>query len=210
MVLRLLPILASSAAILAVAPPAPTSPPKIQLVVVGQRGAAVVFHGQRYAPLNLFTGVTEERGSGDYRLLYWIVDSSYMTEPGRYFADRRIACLSWIRSRLGNCYVVDDAMAAELATIAIRPLRQEPTILARLAFRRRDARLDASGAVAIEYAFARRGLGRRAARPLRCTPGRATWAGPAAASRPTRLCVARNGVWTGGRFYRVPGPWRAL
>jgi hypothetical protein len=209
-VLRLLAILASTAALLAVASPAPTAPPRIQLVVIGRGGAAVVFHGQRYAPLNLFTGVTEERGSGDYRLLYWIVDGSYMTEPGRYFPVQRIACLSWIRSRLGDCYTLDDAPAAELTAVAVAPLRQEPTILVRLAFRRRDARLDAAGGVAIEYAFTRRGLGRRAPRPLYCTPGRAKWTGPAASVRPTRLCVATNGVWTGGRFYRVPGPRRAL
>lgn len=178
--------------------------------MVGDRGASVVFRGQSYLAQNMFTGATEQRPSGGYFLLYWVIDGSYMTEPGRYYPDQHIACLSWVRPRIGDCYSVDEAAAAQLGSVAVPRLQKQQTYLVRLAFRRRDARLDANGAVAIEYAFNRRGQSVRAPRPLRCTSARAWWKGAAAASRPTRMCVARSGVWTNGRLYRVAGAWRAL
>jgi hypothetical protein len=182
-----------------------------RLVVVGDQGRSTAFQGQEFAPWNFAPSRSDVRPAGRYLLLYPIIDPSFVGEPGRYFPDQQIACFSWDRTVLGECGPVGAPVAAQLNAAGLSRFSQEPTILSRLRVFGREGRVNSNGAVAIELAFNRWRLARRRPhRPADCSPVRATWSGPAPASRPTRFCLAVKGVWAQGRFYPAPHTWLGL
>jgi hypothetical protein len=182
-----------------------------RLVAVGDRGRSVAFQGQQFAPWNLAPGRIDVLPTGPYLLLYPMFDRAFVGEPGRYYPAQRIACFSWNRAVVGDCGPVSAERPASLDAAGVPRLTQEPTILSRLWVFGREGRVESNGAVAIELAFNRWRLAlRRPHRPPDCSPVRARWSGPAAASRPNRFCLAIRGVWSRGRLYPAPHTWAGL
>jgi hypothetical protein len=182
-----------------------------KLVAVGDHGRSVAFQGQQFAPWNLAPSRIDVLPTGHFILLYPMFDRAVVGEPGRYYPEQRIACFSWNRAVVGDCSAATAETAAQLDTAGVPQFTREPTILSRLWVLGRERHLDSNGAVAIELAFNRWRLAlRRPRRPADCYPVRATWSGPAAATRPSRFCLAIRGVWWRGRLYPAPNTWAVL
>jgi hypothetical protein len=176
-----------------------------RLVAVGDHGRSVAFQGQQFAPWNLAPSRIDALPTGRFILLYPMLDRAVVGEPGRYYPEQRIACFSWNRAIVGDCSAASTEAAAELDRAGVPQFTREPTILSRLWLFGRERRLDSNGAVAIELAFNRWRLAlRHPHRPADCFSLQATWSGPAAATRPSRFCLAIAGVWWRGRLYPAP------
>jgi hypothetical protein len=182
-----------------------------KLAVVGDQGKFVELTGPEFAPWNIVApGAEASEPAGGYVLLYPFMHALPM-RPGRYFPEQRIACFSWARDALGECGRVTDDAAVQLRT-AVTGLPRfgfGSAILTRFVLNGSERPITSNGAVALEFAFNVWQLAKPARKPKICTAVRATWSGPASASRPTRFCAAANGIWAAGRLYRMPGvlPW---
>jgi len=195
--MRIAVALAVAAALLAV--PSAAAKTLTKVVAVGAGGAYVELRVDWSA---LRTSAVDVAPSGDYLLLYPLMERSVPAQPGRFYPSSGVACFSWDRTVLGTCGRLADGVAARLG--GLPALRGEPTVLRSLVVGRTPARLRSGGAVAIELAFNRPQLSRRAPkRPTNCVAFRATWVGPNAATRPTRFWSCVGGLWAGGRIYPV-------
>lgn len=198
MAMRIAVALAVAAALLAV--PAAAAKTLTKIVAVGAGGAYVELRGLDWPSLNL--SPVDVAPSGDYVLLYPLMERSVPARPGRFYPGSGVACFSWDRTVLGTCGRLAEAVGARLG--GLPAVRGEPTVLRSLVRARTPARVLSSGAIAIELAFNRPQLSRRMPkRPTNCIGFRATWLGPNAATRPRRFWSCAPGLWTGGRIYPV-------
>jgi len=181
----------------------PTASAKGQLtkvVGVGRGGVSVTVRGVDWSALRVapVTAVPD----GRYVLLYPLMESGVPAEPARYYPTEQVACYSWDRTVAGECWHVADSLGTGLSSLPL--LDGRPTILTRLVVVHRSRKLESSGAVAIELAFARRDHARAAKkRPKACIQMRATWTGADADRRPTRFWSCSAGLWAGKKLYPV-------
>src|SRR5215217_4259419 len=155
--------LAVAAALLAV----PTAGAKTltKIVAVGAGGAYIELRGLDWPSLDITP--TDVAPSGDYVLLYPLMDRNVPARPGRFYPASGLACFSWDRTVLGTCGRLADGLATRLA--GVPAVRGEPTLLRSLVRGRAPAGVLSSGAIAIELAFNRPQLSRRAPkRPKNC------------------------------------------
>lgn len=149
---------------------------------------------------SLQTTPVDTAPSGGFVLLYPLMEKGVPARPARFFPDSGVACSSWDRTVLGACGRLADAVAIRLARLPV--LAGEPTVLRSLIVGQRPGIVESNGAVAIELAFNRPQLSRRAPkRPANCLALRATWTGPQASTRPTRFRSCNAGLWSRGRLY---------
>ena|SRR5215218_969862 len=196
--MRIVVAVAVAAALLTV----PTAAAKTltKIVAVGAGGASLELRGVDWSSLSM--SPVDVAPSGNFVLLYPLMERNVPAAPGRFYPGSGIACFSWDRTILGACGRLADQLATRL--VGLPALRGGPTVLRSLVVGRTAARLQSGGAVAIELAFNRPQLSHRAPkRPTNCVAFRATWIGPNAATRPTRFWSCLGGLWTGGRIYPV-------
>lgn len=137
---------------------------------------------------------------GSYLLVYPLMEEGLPMEPGRYYPRAGVACWSW-SSETGDCFRIARSPKTWERTRSLTRFVSEQTRLRSLTHQGTRYPVPSNYSVAIELALLRT----RAARPvsaLSCTWRlRARWRGPAAATRPTSLCLRGNGVSTGVRLY---------
>jgi hypothetical protein len=156
-----------------------------------------------YGDLRPEQATSVQRPGGSYLLLYPLMEEGLPMEPGRYYASAGVACWSWGRG-VGDCFAVARLPETWSRTERLRAFHSEQTRLRSLTWRGAHYTVPSNDSVAVELALLRR----HAARPAPTTPCRwrlhARWRGPAAANRPTSLCLRGSGVSTGGRLYPMP------
>jgi hypothetical protein len=191
-------VLALTVAAALLAAPSADAKTLTKVVAVGAGGAYVELRGLGWESLQ--TTPSDTAPSGGFVLLYPLMERSVPARPARFFQDSGVACFSWNRTVLGTCGRLSDEVATRLAGLPV--LAGEPTVLRSLIVGQRPGIVESNGAIAIELAFNRPQLSRRAPkRPANCLQLRATWIGPQASTRPTRFRSCGVGIWSRGRLY---------
>jgi hypothetical protein len=175
-----------------------------KVLVVGANGHAVDLGGswailRQMHPLN----ATAPKPSGEYVLVYPLMEKGLPMEPGRYFPAERVACWSWTMAR-GECVSVAQLPEGWSATSALTSFSAEPTTLVALRHNRARYTVPSNFTIAVELALLRTDNVRPAPHARCAWLVRAQWRGPEAAVRPASLCVRVNGVSARGRLYPMP------
>jgi len=176
-----------------------------KFLVVGANGRTVNLGSgwSVYADLRPQQPTPAPRPEGKYLLLYPLMEEEIPMQPGRYYPRAAVACWSWSRS-IGDCYRTGRLPKSWGRTKALTPFVSGQTGLRRLEHQGMRYRVPSNDSVAIELALLQTRATRRAPSSRCWWRLRARWQGPAAASRPTSLCLRVNGVSTGGRLYPMP------
>ena len=143
---------------------------------------------------------------GGYLLVYPFLRSELPVGTGRYYPATRIACFSVFRVSVSlPCYHAAPYLPAHLGRAAALPrFTKAPTRIVHLVRNGVTQALNPTAAPTFELAFARWRVAQEATAPEACPLSYvAHWAGPEAASRPTAFCLAREGVYAGGKLYPV-------
>ena len=143
---------------------------------------------------------------GGYLLVYPFLRSELPVGTGRYYPATRIACFSVFRVSVSlPCYHAAPYLPAHLGRAAALPrFTKAPTRIVHLVRNGVTQALNPTAAPTFELAFARWRVAQEATAPEACSLSYvAHWAGPEAASRPTAFCLAREGVYAGGKLYPV-------
>jgi hypothetical protein len=184
--------------------PSAGEPQFTSVVLVGNDGRSVELR----PPQAVLAGFPGSRGraraQGGYLRLYVLGPDGLPGISGRYYPATHAVCLSWSPAERERACPRADSAAARLLTAGteLAPFTREPTTLRLLSHANgevddRFANLN----VAVELAFDRERLAHPTARPPGCLAFTADWQGPAAATRPTDICLASSGAWANGRLY---------
>lgn len=177
-----------------------------QVLVVGANGRSVNLGGgwSLYGDLRPEHGMFVSQPKGAYVLLYPLMEEGLPMEPGRYYPSARVACWAWSARGVSDCFAVAHLPDTWTRTRRLTSFASEQTRLRSLRSKGVHYTVPSNQSVAIELALSRTRTARRAtASPCRWRL-HARWQGPGAATRPTSLCLRRNGVSTGGRLYPMP------
>ena len=124
-------------------------------------------------------------------------------EPGRYYPSAGVACWSWSPG-MGDCVAIAHLPETWSRTKTLTSFASVQTRLRGLTHLEARYTVPSNDSVAIELALSRTHAARPAPRSPCRWPLRARWQGPAAATRPTSLCLRSDGVSTGGQLYPMP------
>lgn len=177
-----------------------------RVLVVGANGRTVNLGGgwSLYGHLRPEHGAFVSQPKGPFLLLYPLMEEGLPMEPGRYYPSARVACWAWSATGVSDCFAVTRLPNTWTRTRRLTSFASEQTRLRSLTWKGVHYTVPSNQSVAIELALLRT----HAARPAPASPCRwrlhARWQGPAVATRPTSLCLRRNGVSTGGRLYPMP------
>jgi hypothetical protein len=213
-------LLAAAALLVLALPPVAEAKEFTSLIVVGadgrsttlRPGAGVVdslFDGG--SPLNRGRSWHAVAARGGYVRLYVTGPDGLPGVPGRYYPDSRAACFSWSQAGAPaprGCWEPNATLRRVLrVTGRHRLFRGAGPALRALSSTRLPPLVLRQLRTAVELALDRSRLARGTTRPAACIGLRAAWRDDGG-SRPRRLCLARAGVWGGGRLYPLgPGPW---
>ena len=177
-----------------------------QVLVVGANGRTVYLGGgwSLYGDLRPQQNTSVAQPNGRYVLLYPLMEKGLPMEPGRYYPSAHVACWAWSPKDLSDCSAVARLPSTWTRTRGLTTFVSEQTTLRSLGWQDMHYTVPSNYSVAIELALLRT----HGTRPAPTVPCRwrlhAQWQGPAAASRPSSLCLRRNGVSAGGRLYPMP------
>jgi hypothetical protein len=186
--------------------PAASAKEVTRVLVVGADGQSVNVGGgwSLYDALRPANGSSPNLPSGRYLLVYPLMKASVPMQPARYYPDAGVGCWSWSLA-LEGCITSSQLPASWTATQGLAPFSNDPTILTGLIHGSRWLVVPSNPSIAVELALLRTQL----ARPIPTSPCRwglrATWEGPAAASRPRSLCLRTAGLSVGNRLYPLSG-----
>jgi hypothetical protein len=201
-------------ALLALAAASPAGAKDIEsIVVVGSDGHSLTITPERavlsvmlYHPASVYdVRPKPARPRGGYVKIYPLGSRGLPAIPGRFYPATGALCFGWNQAvaprscgRLGT----PRRLLAVSRRVAL--FRSGATVLASL-----HPGGTANLFAALELAFDRYASARTARRPARCLRFTARWYGPQRATRPTRLCLSRRGVYARGRLYPTgPAVWR--
>jgi len=181
------------------------------LVVVGADGHSVELRPQPTVIDGLFAGRVSAPPRGGYLRVYPLGPSGFVGAPGRFYPRTAAVCLSWRQAapprgcRRARRPLLDALAQAE----SLAEFRGVGTAVRELAGVLTRPPLVPNLRVAVELAFDRSRLARRASPPRRCLRFLASWRGPLARARPRDICLSARGVYAGGRLYPLGAePWR--
>jgi hypothetical protein len=142
---------------------------------------------------------------GGYVKIYPLGAGGSPAIPGRFYPATRALCFSWNQAvEPESCGRLGPPRLLLAASRRLALFRGRPATLANL---RPGSTVNLSAA--LELAFDRYRESHADKRPRPCLPLLATWHGPNAAQRPSRLCISRHGVYARGRLYPAgPAIWR--
>ena len=208
------PFLALAFLVLAV-PPAADAEEIASIVVVGSDGRSTtiepelpVLRVMLYNPSSVYNVRPKAtRPRGGYVRIYPLQRGGFPAIPGRFYPATRALCFGWDQALAPtSCGRLGPPQRLLAASRRVRLFDSRPTVLTSLKPRGSD---NQSLLTALELTFDRYRSARSARRPAPCLPFVATWRGPQAARRPTRVCVSRRGVYARGRLYPAgPAVWR--
>ena len=142
---------------------------------------------------------------GGYVKIYPLGRGGFPAIPGRFYPMTRALCFSWNQAVApSTCGALGPPRRLLAASRHLELFHGRPTVLSALRPRGTENLV-----AALELAFDRYRASRPARRPARCIAFVASWDGPEAAQRPSRICVSRRGVYARGRLYPGgPATWR--
>ncbi|MFL5960309.1 MAG: hypothetical protein ACJ75G_08615 [Gaiellaceae bacterium] len=202
MVWRWLPV---AALVVLLLPAAASAKGVTEVLVVGANGRTVNLGGgwPLYEDLRP-QGTFVQQPTGTYLLLYPLMEAGLPMEPGRYYPSARVACWSWSAKDVSDCFAVARLPDTWTRTSRLTAFASEQPRLRSLRWEDMHYTVPSNTSVAVELALART----HAARAAPASPCgwrlHARWQGPAAATRPTSLCLRRKGLSAGGRLYPMP------
>jgi hypothetical protein len=207
--------LAVPAALVLLAAPAQPAAAKefVKLVLVGSAGDSLTLRPPTAVLDGLFDGRIPAQPRGAYVKIHPLGVGDFPGVPGRFFPEAGAVCLSWDRTRIDRCHRPPASLLREVdRSRALIPFRGASTTLRYLRRGPRPVRHAHQNIhIAVELAFDRSALARRASRPRRCIALVAAWRGPGAHMRPTRLCLSPLGVYARTVLYPVgPAGWSLL
>lgn len=196
---------------LLVAAPAPAKT-LTRAVLVGSDGAWVRVVGSPAEFANLARDHAGQplRPRGAYVRLYYVGPGDFPANRARYYPAQRCIALDWPAYET-RCVALSPTLRERFRPAhRFARFTQRPTVLSRLRYVSARGSTAALAGVtgSIELALHRRGA--EAPEPTGCYPLAGSWNGSAAASRPARLLLCRNGVHAAGRLHplsRVVWEW---
>lgn len=193
------------ALVLMLLPAAASAKDVTAVLVVGANGRSVSLGRgwSVYDDLRPEKSVPVPQPSGTYVLLYPLMEQGLPMEPGRFYPTAGVACWSW-SSHANDCSRIARLPRTWARTRILTWFASKQTRLRSLTWKGARYPVPSNDSVAIELALLRT----HSAHPAPASSCRwllrARWQGPAAASRPTSLCLRSSGVSTGGRLYPMP------
>jgi hypothetical protein len=181
-----------------------------RVVLVGSDGRWVDVRAQESA----IDGLLSRRGSvatprGGHLRLFFVGSGDFPANPARYYPETRCVALDW-PSYERTCRRVDPRFLRPAH--ALPRFGTRPTVLVRVSYlgtAPRAANIAALLRSPVELAVGR--TARVASRPRRCFGFIGRWVGPAAAERPRRFFLCREGVYAAGRLHPLGrGVWEFL
>lgn len=167
-----------------------------RVVLVASDGRSIEVRAQE----SEVDGLLSRRGSvvpvrGGYLRLFFVGPGDFPAGPARYYPDGRCVALDWPTYET-SCRRVSPTLLRRAHTLS--RFRTRPTVLTRITYPGTFflGQLEALRSP-VELALDR--TGRAAPRPRGCYAFSGRWQGPAAADRPRRFSLCRNGVYADGR-----------
>lgn len=173
-----------------------------KILVVGANGRSVDLGSgwSLYDDFRPQRAASVSQRSGSYLLLYPLMEEGLPMEPGRFYPTAGVACWSW-SPHVSDCFRIARLPKTWERTRNLTWFASEQTRLRSLTWKGSHYTVPSNYSVAVELALLRT----HGARPAPASPCRwrlhARWQGPAAATRPSSLCLRGNGVSTGKRLY---------
>jgi hypothetical protein len=183
------------------------------IVVVGSDGRSLTIKPERavlgvmlYHPASVYdVRPKPARSRGSYVRIYPVGHGGFPVILGRFYPATHALCFSWNQALAPrSCGHLAPPRRLLAASRRVAHFHGRPTALAVL-----HPGGSANLFAALELAFDRYRLAHASRRPANCLPFVATWHGPSAARRPTRVCVSRRGLYARGRLYPAgPAVWQ--
>jgi hypothetical protein len=181
-----------------------------RVVLIGSDGHSVELRANESA----IDGLLSRRGSlaeprGGYVRLFFVGAGDFPANPARYYPVPQCVALDW-PSYERSCRRVNPTLVRRLRPAqALARFQSRPTVLAQITDlgKAPNRRLAALLKSPVELALG--GTGRPAPRPRLCYGFTGRWRGPAAADRPRRFFLCRDGVYADRRLHPLGrGVWQ--